>query len=79
MAAISEGFSDSIGKLLAYHWDKIDELNKLAVKNPEFERFVISHLDETIPKDILLLINNNASNCSTKYSNLCSKILDAVK
>lgn len=77
--AISEGYSDSIGRLLAHHWITLPRLNALASYDESFKRFVIRHIDETIPNDELKVIVVNASTlCPVKCERLCKLIEDAA-
>jgi len=73
--AISEGYSDSIGRLLAYHWNMLHKLNELTVADMEFRSFVIKHIDETIPNyQIKMIIMNARTTCPEECKHLCELI-----
>jgi hypothetical protein len=77
--AISEGYSDSIGRLLAYDWKHINNLNKLTLRDKQFETFVIKHIDETVPVKYLELIYKNAkNNCPNNLKRFCNLIINAT-
>src|SRR5262249_22537023 len=48
-AAISEGYSNSVGVLLSQHWNELSKFISLATSHPEFQTFVFHHIDLTIP------------------------------
>jgi hypothetical protein len=74
--AIGEGFSESISTLVADHWDELSTLNKLTIQNKSFRKFVLDHLDETVPADRLAIIEANASkHCPAYARSLCKSIL----
>jgi hypothetical protein len=77
--AISEGYSDSIGRLLSVNWKDFPRLLTLTTDDQKFERFVIKHIDETVPKKVLDIIIENASNkCPTDGTRLCRLIKEAA-
>ncbi len=77
-AAIAEGYSDTVGRLLAKDWKHINELKKLCDSDKAFERFVYKHLDITIPADTWKIIINNATNsCPSNAKRMCNFILKA--
>jgi len=78
--AVSEGYSDSIGQLLAQHWKYVTRLNSLVSANKRFERFVIKHIDDTVPAETLQKIAQNAhSNCPKNSERLCKLIEGAAR
>ncbi len=77
--AIAEGFSESISVLLADHWKDILQLEEILKSDPDFRKFVIRHIDETIPDDRLSRIAKNADkSCPLNLKNLCRDILVAA-
>lgn len=77
--AISEGYSDSIGRLLSANWKDFPRLIKLTTEDRAFERFVIKHIDETVPKKVLDVIISNVNNkCPADGKRLCRLIKDAA-
>lgn len=77
--AIAEGFSESVSILLAEHWEDIGQLGAILKSDPTFRKFVIRHIDETIPVDRLERIVKNADkSCPRNLKKLCSDIGAAV-
>lgn len=73
--AISEGYSASVAYLLASRWTDIDTLVKLSNANPDFRRFVIEHVDETMNMDQGKSIKKSAAtNCPAKAKKMCGAI-----
>jgi hypothetical protein len=74
--AIAEGYSDTVGRLLARDWKHLGTLAKLAATDERFENFVLRHIDETLPIDVLKTIARNAATgCPADQATLCGKIL----
>ena len=59
--AIGEGYSDTVGRLLAADWQHFDVLYRLIAANGSFKKFVLRHIDETLPDDELKSIVTNAT------------------
>ncbi len=77
--AIAEGFSESITLLLADHWETIRQIEPMIASDPAFRKFIIRHIDETIPADRLQRIARNTSNqCPQNLNNLCQDIRAAA-
>ena len=77
--AIGEGYSDAVGKLLTNDWGRLNNLLALTKSDKGFQRFVIKHIDETLPSDTLQRISNNArSSCPAGAQRLCSLIASAA-
>jgi hypothetical protein len=77
--AIGEGYSDAVGKLLANDWGQLTRLLALTKTDKGFQRFVVKHIDETLPGDTLLKISTNArSSCPAGAQRLCSLIASAA-
>jgi hypothetical protein len=73
--AIAEGYSASIADLLANHWADTGKLVTLSNANPDFGRFVLRHVDETMNMDQGKSIKDSATNnCSAKAKKLCRAI-----
>ena len=78
--AIAEGYSDTVGRLLAGDWKHMGALAKLVSADKKFESFVLRHIDETLPTDVLKTIANNAEkSCRTDQTTLCKKILQSAR
>jgi hypothetical protein len=45
--AIADGYSESVARVLADHWDTLPQLAELAKNDPKFLRFVLRHVDAT--------------------------------
>ena len=79
-AAISEGYSASVGRLLAFDWQHLRRLSELTKSDKEFKRFVLKHIDELIPADELKIILENArTHCPAGMEGLCKQIEDAAR
>jgi hypothetical protein len=77
--SIAEGYSDAVGKLLANHWVQLRRLLALTKTDRGFERFVLKHIDETLPGDTLQKISNNARfSCPAGAQQLCGLIVTAA-
>ena len=77
--AISEGYSDAVGRLLADDWAHFRRLSKLCSTSKKFRRFVLKHIDETIPVDVLQkIVDNTRLNCPAGAKELCKKIEKAA-
>lgn len=77
--SISEGLSDIISIQFSNHWNNIVQLNQLLKNNSDFEKFVLRHIDETIPSKRLINIKVNAvSSCPADISRICKIITDRV-
>lgn len=78
--AVGEGYSDTVGRLLTKDWKEITTLGTLFTADHEFERFVLRHIDETLPADELRSIARSATrNCPAGQNALCKKIQSAAK
>lgn len=75
--AIAEGYSDTVGRLLAHDWKHFAALSRLVRSDIAFQRFVLGHIDETLPDDVLITIAENAKrHCPSGDALLCNKIAD---
>lgn len=73
--AIAEGFSESVSLLLAEHWVNIGQLGAILKSDPAFRKFVLQHIDETIPAERLRRIAKNAGKrCPRNLKKLCREI-----
>lgn len=78
--AIAEGYSDVIGLLLARDWAHFDELIVLTSVDKEFERFIVRHVNETIPEDAFeKIIKNTEFHCAPSEKRLCAQIRAATR
>ena len=73
--AISEGYSSAVASLLAAHWDQNQDLLSLVKAHPEFERFVVRHLDDTMTQDQDVQIQNNVQRaCPKQAAHFCAAV-----
>ncbi len=73
--AIGEGFSESVSVLLAEHWGDIGQLGAILKSDPAFRKFVVRHIDDTVPVDRLERISKNADKrCPLNLKKLCHDI-----
>jgi hypothetical protein len=73
--AISEGYSASVAALLATGWDHIGELLQLIKSHPNFEQFVLRHIDDTMTRDQDEQIRINARDtCPTNAVQFCAAV-----
>ena len=68
-----EGYSESIARILADHWDTLPRLAQLIRKNTSFGSFVV--LNATMNMDDVAKIRANAvEHCPTGLGKLCAKL-----
>ncbi|MBL0010384.1 MAG: hypothetical protein IPP22_03890 [Nitrosomonas sp.] len=73
--AIAEGFSESISLLLAEQWTDIPQVSAILIPNPTFQRFIIEHIDETVPVKRLERVGKNVrERCLSGLEDFCHKI-----
>lgn len=73
--AISEGYSASVANLLAVQWKDVGDLIKLSNAHPDFKRFVLHHIDETMGMEQGKAIEDNVNNnCPVEGARICNSI-----
>jgi hypothetical protein len=73
--AIGEGSSEAVSRLLTEQWESIRNLEALGASNPAFRKFVMRHINETVPTERLARIAKNAATrCSSRLKSLCRDI-----
>ena len=73
--SIAEGYSDRVVILLTERWSTVTTLSKLGRSNPEFERFVLSHVDGLMsPDQSKTIINNARKRCPVGAEKLCRRL-----
>jgi len=78
--AISEGYSDSISRLLSEKWSSANRLIELTSRDGNFERFVLKHIDELMTPSQAVKIRENAeTKCPTHADSLCQAISRRLK
>lgn len=61
--------------LLTEHWREVTALSSLAQTNPEFERFVLLHVDSLMsPEQGKMIINNAHNRCPRRAKQLCLRL-----
>ena len=77
--AIGEGFSETITLLLAEHWDDVRQISPMITSDPSFRKFIIRHIDDTVPEERLERIARNANKqCPRNLKSLCREIQAAA-
>jgi hypothetical protein len=73
--SISEGYTEKICHSLAYNWPHVIKLNKIVLKNNEFKKFVIKHIDDTANvNDVKKIFVNSTERCRPDTKLLCKSI-----
>ena len=72
--AAGEGFSDSVARLLAAHWDQLHDLEHFAEANRHFRAFVLKHIDATASEKDLRRIHEHAKACLGYARPICRDI-----
>lgn len=78
--SIGEGYSDSVVRLLAHHWEALPQALPLFAGNTGFYRFVLKHVDPTTANDDLMLIRTDTiHSCPTGGDEICVQIRKAAE
>ncbi len=78
--AIAEGYSDAVVRLLANQWERLGDLEKLAQQDPEFERWVLRHIDATTSTEALERAWRNAHDaCPRSRRDACFPMVAAIR
>lgn len=73
--AIAEGYSDKIASLLVNNWASVEELFHLWRAHPQFDRFVLAHVDELMSPDQAKTITKNArERCPSDSKKYCRSL-----
>ncbi len=73
--AVSEGYSESVARILVDHWETLPQLAQLAKKNPGFRHFILKHVDETLDVNDVRTISANAkTRCPNALQVLCEEL-----
>ena len=79
-AAIAEGYSESISRMLAERWLDVQRLKAITSKDALFEKFVVRHIDETIPMDRLQKIAKySRDSCPAGEASFCARLEKAAQ
>jgi hypothetical protein len=77
---IGEGYSGAIIWLLVNRWESLRDLNSIVERDPEFGRFVLSHLDILMsPTEAGIIQMNAEARCPRDTALLCQKISYRLK
>jgi len=72
---LAEGYSESVVRILADHWNTLPRLVTLSRRDPRFRRFVLGHVDATTNPDDLRKIRINASTqCPPRLGAICADL-----
>ncbi len=72
---VAEGYSDRIVHLLATNWASFPQLVTYFDKEPNFRKFIFSHIDATANSDELKIISNlTLSRCPVGFGPLCDEL-----
>ena len=78
--SIAEGYSDSVVRLFAHHWDTLSLALPLFRADAGFHRFVLRHIDSTTKDDDLKLTRENAiHSCPIGGNEECIEIRKAAE
>jgi hypothetical protein len=78
--AIAEGFDEAVTRLLAEQWSSIHALSLISETDPAFRKFVIRHIDQTVPTERLAHIRKKAATqCPSDLESLCHDIESACR
>ena len=78
-AAIAEGYSETVSRLLAEDWKALRVLRIYAARHKRFERFVLRHIDGTWTSERVNIVKENAKHrCSNRDQRLCQQILREI-
>lgn len=77
--SIAEGFTDKVVHLLATRWDSLEGAQKLFLRDPQFQAFVLRHLDASALTSELDRVASLARNqCSKSTRLLCKQIAETA-
>jgi hypothetical protein len=77
--AIAEGFTESVVRLLATHWETLPQVAPLESKNPAFRSFVLQHTNDTgDTSDLKRVARLARTQCPKGHGPLCTAIFQAA-
>jgi hypothetical protein len=78
--SIGEGYSDSVVRLLAYHWDTLPQAFPLFAGDAGFHKFALKHIDSTTKyKDLKMVRAKAIHSCPTGGNEYCVQIRKAAE
>jgi len=73
--AIAEGYSESVARVLADHWDTLPQLAELAKNDSKFLRFALRHVDATDDdKDLQRIKTDAKTQCPIGLRSICDDL-----
>ena len=76
--ALSEGYSETVVRLLAHDWKHFSELNAIVRTDADFKLFVLRHIDAlSAAKDLRLVVRNARQDCPKEARPLCKSLEQA--
>ncbi|MDY1037892.1 hypothetical protein [Lelliottia sp. CFBP8978] len=77
---LAEGVSTAVSVLLARHWEDFPQLLQVEKNNPDFEKWMLKHINTTANgEDIELIIKNSSMRCPQGETLICNKIGQSAK
>ncbi|HEV8583810.1 MAG TPA: hypothetical protein VGT02_02465 [Methylomirabilota bacterium] len=77
---MAEGYSDTVVKMLAKRWARVEDLARLARRDRAFRAFVLRHVDATTDLGDLRRVAANAGRrCPPGLEELCGAVAKAAK
>jgi len=74
-AAIAEGYSDTVVRLLVHKWGTFSRLVEITASDREFREFVLRHLNELMsPAQARKIYKNTRMRCPASGAELCHQI-----
>ena len=73
--AAAEGYSESVARILADHWESLRQFSRLTENEKGFRAFVLRHLDATLNmEDVRAIHANSMQHCPADLRNLCKDL-----
>jgi len=73
---IAEGVSEAVARNLVDRWETLPRLAQLGKQSPEFRRFILKHVDETLDDNDLKKIRTSAATkCPSGLRALCDNLM----
>ena len=77
---LAEGVSDFVTRSLAMRWSALPSLRGELHGDPEFERFVLRHIDASVEAaDLKAVVHNATRRCRDEERSLCSAVALAAR
>jgi hypothetical protein len=73
--AVSEGYSESVARILVDHWSTLPRMARLAAQDTRFRRFVLAHVNATLDLNDLKKIRADAkTRCPSQPGAICADL-----